>query len=55
MGKPKRELKKIHRRKVKKAKKMVQSLCKGEIPFEKLSQRAKHFLKKRKKQKDKSS
>lgn len=54
MGRPKKELKQIHRKKVKKAKKMVQSFSKGDIPYEKLNQQAKHFLNKSKKQKNKS-
>lgn len=51
MGRPKKELKKIHNKKIKKAKKVVQSFSKGEIPYQELSQKAKHFLKKSKKQK----
>ncbi len=51
MGRPKNELKKIHKKKVKKAKKETRSFSKGETPYEKLSQRAKHFLRKSKKQK----
>jgi hypothetical protein len=51
MGRPKRELKKIHRKKVKKAKAKVKLYAKGEIPYEKLTQRAKSFLRKGKKKK----
>lgn len=49
MGRPKRELKQIHRKKVKKAKAKVNQYKKNEITFEKLTERAKHFLKKGKK------
>lgn len=51
MGRPKNELKKIHRKKVKKAKEKVQAFSKGEISYADLSQKAKHFLQKSKKQK----
>ena len=55
MGRPKRELKKIHRKKTKKAREEAKKCSKGEIPYEKLTQRAKHFLKKGKKQKTASA
>jgi len=51
MGRPKKELKKIHKRKVKKAKKQLQSLSKGEISLGKITQKAKKLLKKGKKRK----
>jgi len=51
MGRSKRELKKIHKKKTKKARGKAKQCSKGEIPYEKLTQRAKHFLKKSKKQK----
>jgi len=50
MGRPKRELKKIHKKKTKKARRVAKQYSKGEIPYEKLTQRAKHFLRKGKKQ-----
>jgi len=48
MGRPKEELKKIHRKKVKKAKEKVKAYCRGEIPYSSLSQLAKKLLEKRK-------
>jgi len=51
MGRPKYELKKIHRRKVKKAKEKLKLYSKGETPYEKLTSFAKYLLKKGKKQK----
>ncbi|MBU1113213.1 MAG: hypothetical protein KKH93_05005 [Candidatus Omnitrophica bacterium] len=55
MGRPKKELKRIHRKKAKKAKKKVQAYSKKEITFEKLSKRSKHFLEKKRKQERKTS
>ncbi len=55
MGRPKKELKKIHRKKMRKAKKKVQLYAKKELPFEKLGERGKHFLEKKKKQERKTS
>ena len=55
MGRPKRELKKIHKKKTKKARREAKQYSKGEIPYEKLTQRAKHFLRKGKKQKTTSA
>ena len=55
MGRPKRELKKIHRKKTKKAREEANQHKKGKIPYEKLTQRAKHFLKKSEKQKSVSA
>jgi len=55
MGRPKHELKKIHKKKTKKARKEAKQCLKGEIPYEKLTQRAKHFLRKGKKQKTASA
>ncbi|HEC69418.1 MAG TPA: hypothetical protein ENI31_03945 [Candidatus Omnitrophica bacterium] len=49
MGRPKEELKKIHRKKVKKAKEKVKAHLRGEIPYSNLSQLAKKLLEKRKK------
>ncbi|MFH1519441.1 MAG: hypothetical protein ABIE75_02595 [Candidatus Omnitrophota bacterium] len=51
MGRPKWELKKIHKKKAKKAKRKSQLYSKGEISYDKLTQRAKHFLEKSRKQK----
>jgi hypothetical protein len=51
MGRPKIELKKIHRRKIKKAKQRVKLHLKGEVPYEKLTRRSKNFLRKGKKPK----
>ena len=51
MGRPKRELKQLHRKKVKKAKSKVSQYKKNEIAFEKLTEKAKHFLKKDQKKK----
>ena len=55
MGRPKKELKKIHKKKTKKARREAKQCSKGEIPYEKLTRRAKHFLKKGKKQKTTSA
>lgn len=55
MGRSKRKLKKIHRKKTKKSRRKANLCAKGEIPYEKLTQRAKHFLKKGKKQKTPSA
>ncbi len=49
MGRPKSELKKIHRRKIKKAKKKVKNHLDKDSPCEPLTQLAKHFLKKQNK------
>lgn len=51
MGRPKKELKKIHRKNIKKAKKKVKLYLAKEIPYEKLTQKAKHFFQKSKKKK----
>jgi len=51
MGRPKRELKQIHRKKVKKAKAKVKLYRQKEISYEKLTEKAKHFLRKGKKKK----
>ena len=48
MARYKRELKRIHAKKVRRAKEMVRKHCKGEIPLEKLNALAKKFLAKRK-------
>ncbi|MDD5194606.1 MAG: hypothetical protein PHQ96_02895 [Candidatus Omnitrophica bacterium] len=48
MGKYKREMARIHSKKVKKARLKVQAFVKGEVPYEKLSRRAKELLAKRK-------
>lgn len=45
MGRPKKEMKKIHQKKVKKAKEKVKSHIEGKTSFSELSQRAKKFLK----------
>ena len=49
MGRPKRELKQVHAKKVKKAKKKLRLLAKGECTHQQLNQRAKKLLRKRKK------
>lgn len=51
MGRPKKELKRIHKKKVKKAKEKANLYTKEKLPFEELTQRAKRFLKKGKKKK----
>lgn len=51
MGRPKKELKKIHKRKIKKAKKQARLYAKKEFPFEKLTQLAKNFVRKSKQKK----
>ena len=51
MGRPKKELKKIHKKKVKKAKEKIKLHKKGELPHKGLTQRAKYLLKKGKKRK----
>ena len=48
MGRYKKELKKIHRKKIKKAKEKVKAYLRGEIPYEKLTSLAKRLLEKRK-------
>ena len=49
MGRPKKELRRIHKKKVKKAKKLIARFEKGEISRNKLSQRARRLLGKKKK------
>jgi hypothetical protein len=51
MGRPKKELKKIHRKKVKKAKEKIKAQKAGEITFDSLTAKAKHLLEKGKKKK----
>ena len=53
MGRPKKELKKIHRKKAKTAKKNVALYLQKDIPYEKLTQTARRFLEKRKRQESK--
>jgi hypothetical protein len=53
MGRYKAELKRIHGKKVRKAKGMLKLYKKGELPYEKLTQRAKKLLEKRKRQESK--
>jgi len=53
MGRYKREMKKIHATKVRKAKDAVRAFVKGEKTFEDLTQRAKKLLAKRRKQESK--
>ncbi len=55
MARYKKELTKIHRKKVKKAKEKVRLYLKGELPYEKLTQRAKRFLEKHKAHQQKPS
>jgi hypothetical protein len=49
MGRSKKELKKIHNRKIRKAKQKLQLFKAGQISLKQLTQRAKHFLNKGKK------
>lgn len=53
MGRYKKELKRIHARKVRKTKEMVRKYYKGELSYEKLTALAKKFLEKRKKKEKK--
>ena len=55
MGRPKRELKKVHRKKIRKAKKIVKLYSQKELAFEKLTVRGKHFLEKKRKQEKKAA
>ncbi len=54
MGRPKHELKRIHRKKMRKAKKKVGAHCRGETPLKDLTRRALHFLEKKRKQSKKT-
>ena len=49
MGRPKKELKRVHRKKIKRAKTRVKSHLKGDLPKEKLTTLAKRFLRSKKK------
>ena len=49
MGRYKKEMIKLHRKKMRKAKEKVKSYIKGETQYEKLTQLAKRFLAKRQK------
>ncbi len=53
MGRPKKELRKLHRKKLKKAKEKLKAYLRGEISYSELTQRAKRILEKRKKQEKK--
>ena len=53
MGRPKQEMKLIHRKKTKKTEGKVKLYRKNEIPYSKLTKRAKHLLEKRDKQRKK--
>jgi hypothetical protein len=55
MGRPKKELKKIHRKKIKKAKEKVKLFLKGEISYKNLTQLGRRILEKRKKREKGSS
>ena len=55
MARYKSVLKKIHRKKMRKAKAKVRLYYKGEVPYEKLNALAKNFLAKRKKKEKKSA
>ena len=55
MARYKSVLKKIHRKKMRKAKEKVRQHCKGEIPYEKLNSLAKKFLARRKRKEKKSA
>jgi len=48
MGRPKKELKKIHRKKVKKAKEKVKLFLEGKISYKELNALARKMLEKRK-------
>lgn len=54
MGRYKPELKKTHRKKVRKAKAKIKLYLKGELTYAQLTQRAKKFLQKRRRQERKS-
>ncbi len=49
MGRPKEELRKIHRKKVKRAKEKVKAYLEGKLSYQALNRLAKDLLKKRKK------
>jgi len=51
MGRSKKEMKRVHARRVKRDKRKLQLYSKKEIAFEKLNQHAKHLLDKSKKKK----
>ena len=51
MGRPKKELRQIHRKKVKKAKEKIKSFKAGTITFDSLTRKAKNLLKKGKRKK----
>jgi len=55
MGRPKKELKKIHKKKTNKAHEEAKQHSKGTIPYEKLTRLAKSFIKKGKKKKTTSA
>jgi hypothetical protein len=55
MARYKSVLKKIHRKKMRKAKEKVRKFYKGEIPYEKLNVLTKNFLAKRKRKEKKSA
>ena len=52
MGRPKKELRKLHRKKLKKAKEKLKAYLRGEISYSKLTQRAKRILEKKKQEKN---
>jgi len=49
MGRPKKELRKLHRKKVKKAKEKIKLYLQGKISYQQLNTLAKKLLQKRKK------
>jgi len=53
MGRYKKELKRLHARKVRKAKAKIRLFYKGEVPHDKLTALAKTFLSRRKRQEKK--
>ena len=55
MGRPKKELKRIHKKKIRRAKAKVRSHLKGELPKEKLTTLAKRFLRTKKKKEAKKT
>jgi hypothetical protein len=55
MGRPKKELKRIHARKVKKSKQKLKLFSKGELKYQNLTHHAKNLLKKRKRKELKSA
>lgn len=49
MGRPKEELRRIHHKKIKRAREKIKAYLKGELEYQKLSRLARKLLRKRKK------